>query len=71
MAILTPFLAQSSSTGATNVLRTMMWTEDAPDMLTTEQWYDDDRRTWKFRVRNHLAEKFISPACGIVLNGLE
>lgn len=53
-----------------SISRTFLWTEDSPDMITTESWYDQDKRTYKYRCRHNIAEEFIFTGAGYLLGNI-
>lgn len=44
--------------------RTLLWTEDSPELYTVESYYEVQTRKWIYRVRHHLQEKIIDPYFG-------
>lgn len=41
--------------------RTMLWTADSPTEFTTEEYREEQTRSWIYRVRHHLDEKVFDP----------
>lgn len=50
--------------------RTMLWTPDSPNILTTETYRDDKIRADIYRVRHQVDHKVTSTDCGYKLTGL-
>ena len=47
--------------------RTLLWTEDSPQNITTEQYREEQTRSDIFRVRHYVQEKIIDPYFGHLL----
>ena len=44
--------------------KTFRWVPESPSDLTMEMWWDEDKRGTKFRARNAIQEKIMSPLFG-------
>ncbi|MCL4502482.1 MAG: major capsid protein [Deltaproteobacteria bacterium] len=50
--------------------RTFLWTEDSPELLVTEQYREENKRSWIYRVRNNLDERFVFTGAGYLISGV-
>ena len=50
--------------------RTFLWTGDSPQMLVTEQYREEKKRSNIYRVRNNVAEAFIFQGAGYLLGNI-
>jgi len=50
--------------------RTFQWIVDAPDILTAEQYREEQIRSWVYRVRHHLAESLVFVGAGYLLGNI-
>jgi hypothetical protein len=50
--------------------RTMLWTEDSPQMLVTEQYRDEPVRSDVYRVRHNVDEAIIFAGAGYILSNI-
>lgn len=50
--------------------RTFLWTEDSPDILTTEQYREEQTRSDIFRVRHNVDEAFVFTGAGYLLGNI-
>ena len=50
--------------------RTFLWTADAPQMLTTEQYREEQVRSWIYRVRQYVDEAIVFAGAGYLLSNI-
>jgi len=50
--------------------RTFLWTEDSPDILVTEQYREEEKRSEVYRVRQNTAEAFTFTGAGYLLTNI-
>jgi hypothetical protein len=50
--------------------RTFLWTADSPDMLNTEQYREEGKRSSIYRVRHNVDEAFIFTGAGYLLSNI-
>jgi hypothetical protein len=50
--------------------RSMLWTADSPQILTTETYRSEEKRGNVVRVRHNIDEVFVFQACGRLITGL-
>jgi hypothetical protein len=53
-----------------SVGRTFVWEEDAPGMLVTEQYREEQKRSWIYRTRQHTDEEIIFANAGYLLSNI-
>jgi hypothetical protein len=53
-----------------SVGRTFVWEEDAPGMLVTEQYREEQKRSWIYRTRQHTDEEIIFSNAGYLLSNI-
>lgn len=50
--------------------RTFLWTGDSPSILVTEQYREEQKRSWVYRVRNNVDEAFVFTGAGYLLGNI-
>lgn len=50
--------------------RTFLWTEDTPDIVTVEQYREEQTRSEVYRARQHSDEKLMMTGCGRLITGV-
>ncbi|HHN75390.1 MAG TPA: hypothetical protein ENK10_09205 [Acidobacteria bacterium] len=50
--------------------RTFLWTDDSPEMFTTEQYREEQTRSNIYRVRHHTDERLVYAGAGYLLTGV-
>lgn len=50
--------------------RTFLWTEDSPELFTTEQYREEQTRSNVYRVRHHTDERLVYAGAGYLITGV-